>query len=128
MLSSGQQHRLVGQVPVGEQAEGGAAVADVAEAEQAVDERDVVVQVDRAHDERLRELVEADDAGHQQQVRQRALHGRARTSAQRSQTPGCTAGEPTFADHVQQRSHFAPGAWATDDRERALRLLERRRR
>ena len=58
----GEQQRLVGQVPVGQDAEGGAAVAHVAEAQQPVHEGDVLVQGERADDERLRHLVEDHDA------------------------------------------------------------------
>ena len=49
-LRTGEEHGLVRQVPVGQEAEGRAAVAHVAEAQQAVDERHVVVQLQRADD------------------------------------------------------------------------------
>ena len=117
----GDQDRLVGEVGGVEDAECRARVADVREVEQPRNHRHARVQVERAPDELLRELVEADARAAAATPRApRRGRGTATTSSMDrlgAARPGTARTSPahsgsreTAATYRQQRSHFTPPA------------------
>ena len=106
----------------GENAECGAGIAHVSQAEQAIDDWDRVMQRYRAVDDDLGELIKNDNQNQPStdelpffctQAASPALS----TDAQRAQTVGWVGSLPTAGSYFQQRVHFAPSALRTRIRQ-----------
>ena len=101
-----------GPAVAGQQPERGAGVADVGQIHPALDDGNRVMQRNVVVNEQLGALVEQQDRGQQKDYACAfSACGKDRnTSAQRGQTPGQAACDPTPGLYFQHRSHFPPSA------------------